>query len=110
MPGTQKSPVRETVNCIGALAFSVPLCYPPIRLKARKEGDTLGGIKMPKKRKDGRYRCSARYEGKVYYGYGRSYQEARNNLTHKLDSLKNGVCKPGKEKTFKEYAESWIQD
>lgn len=62
-----------------------------------------------KKRQDGRVMKSRTIEGKRLYGYGKNQKEAQADLDRKIEKMKAGLYKPGKEQTLEEYYESWIK-
>lgn len=62
---------------------------------------------MGKRRNDGRKRVSFSYEGKRYYCYGKTIQEARENEFELKKKLIEGVYKKGRDLTLDEYHERW---
>ena len=62
-----------------------------------------------KKRQDGRVMKSRTIEGKRLYGYGKNQKEAQADLDKKVEKMKAGLYKPGKEQTLEEYFVTWMK-
>ena len=62
-----------------------------------------------KKRADGRYQVSFRFNGKKYYGYGSTQKEAAQQAETKKRELEKGIYIKAADLTLNQYHERWEQ-